>query len=39
MLKSYWSVGQEILDRQHEQGWGSKVTDRLSTDLKNRFPG
>ena len=39
MLKSYWSIGQEILDRQHEQGWGSKVIDRLSTDLKNRFPG
>jgi predicted nuclease of restriction endonuclease-like (RecB) superfamily len=39
MLVSYWSIGQEILKRQHEEGWGSKVIDRLSTDLKSRFPG
>ena len=39
MLGSYWSIGREILDRQHEEGWGAKVIDRLSTDLKNRFPG
>ncbi|MFD7153450.1 YhcG family protein [Kribbella sp. NPDC059898] len=38
-LRSYWAIGQEILDRQHEEGWGSKVIDRLSTDLKSRFPG
>ncbi|MEU4290769.1 DUF1016 N-terminal domain-containing protein [Kribbella sp. NPDC026596] len=39
MLMSYWSIGHKILDRQHEEGWGSKVIDRLSTDLKARFPG
>src|SRR5690349_10617864 len=39
MLASYRSIGQEILNRQHEEGWGSKVIDRLSTDLKTRFPG
>ncbi|MEU4605010.1 PDDEXK nuclease domain-containing protein [Kribbella sp. NPDC023972] len=39
MLMSYWSIGQEILSRQHDDGWGSKVIDRLSTDLKSRFPG
>ncbi|MET9313175.1 PDDEXK nuclease domain-containing protein [Kribbella sp. NPDC003505] len=39
MLVSYWSIGQEILKRQHDEGWGSKVIDRLSTDLKTRFPG
>jgi len=39
MLMSYWSIGQEILNRQHEEGWGSKVIDRLSTDLKSRFRG
>ncbi len=39
MLTSYWSIGQEILNRQHEEGWGSRVIDRLATDLKSRFPG
>jgi len=39
MLLSYWTIGREILDRQHEEGWGTKVIDRLSTDLKTRFPG
>ncbi|TDD49090.1 DUF1016 family protein [Kribbella antibiotica] len=39
VLASYWSVGSEILLRQDEQGWGSRVIDRLSTDLKDRFPG
>jgi len=35
---SYWSVGREILDRQDEEGYGTKVIGRLSADLKNRFP-
>ncbi|GAA1569062.1 hypothetical protein GCM10009804_26870 [Kribbella hippodromi] len=39
MLRSYWSIGQEILVRQDAEGWGAKVIDRLSTDLKKRFPG
>jgi predicted nuclease of restriction endonuclease-like (RecB) superfamily len=38
LLDTYWSIGKEILDRQHEQGWGTKVIDRLSVDLKSRFP-
>ncbi|GGL80306.1 hypothetical protein GCM10010038_07950 [Glutamicibacter protophormiae] len=39
MVVTYWHVGHDILDRQSEQGWGSKVMDRLSTDLRERFPG
>ena len=38
LLGSYWSIGQEILSRQNQDGWGSRVIDRLSTDLKSRFP-
>jgi predicted nuclease of restriction endonuclease-like (RecB) superfamily len=34
----YWQIGQEILIRQEQQGWGSKVIDRLSEDLKQAFP-
>ena len=38
MLATYWSIGQEILTRQNQEGWGAKVIDRLSADLKDRFP-
>lgn len=34
----YWSIGQEILKRQAQQGWGAKVIDRLSSDLRQEFP-
>jgi predicted nuclease of restriction endonuclease-like (RecB) superfamily len=34
----YWEVGQLILDRQQQQGWGAKVIDRLSHDLRDAFP-
>jgi predicted nuclease of restriction endonuclease-like (RecB) superfamily len=38
LLRGYWGVGKEILDRQDDEGSGSGVIDRLSTDLKSRFP-
>jgi predicted nuclease of restriction endonuclease-like (RecB) superfamily len=34
----YWQLGRDILARQSEQGWGSKVIDRIATDLKSAFP-
>lgn len=34
----YWHIGREILQRQQEQGWGSKVIPRLAKDLKREFP-
>lgn len=34
----YWQIGQEILRRQQEEGWGAKVIDRLARDLKMEFP-
>jgi len=34
----YWSLGRDILARQKERGWGSKVIDRLATDLHREFP-
>lgn len=35
---AYWAIGRAILDRQHEEGYGTKVIDRLSADLRERFP-
>jgi len=34
----YWQIGRDILARQAEQGWGSKVIERLAHDLRNAFP-
>ncbi|NER80063.1 MAG: DUF1016 domain-containing protein [Leptolyngbya sp. SIO1D8] len=34
----YWQIGREILQRQAQQGWGSKVIERLATDLRSEFP-
>ncbi|MCX7087848.1 MAG: PDDEXK nuclease domain-containing protein [Methylococcales bacterium] len=34
----YWQIGQDILMRQGEQGWGAKVIERLAHDLRAAFP-
>jgi len=34
----YWQIGREILARQREQGWGTKVIDQLARDLHQAFP-
>jgi predicted nuclease of restriction endonuclease-like (RecB) superfamily len=34
----YWQIGREILIRQQQQGWGSKVIDKLAKDLQREFP-
>jgi len=33
-----WQIGQDILTRQTQQGWGTKVIDRLAQDLRAAFP-
>jgi predicted nuclease of restriction endonuclease-like (RecB) superfamily len=38
MIELYWHIGNEILQRQKSEGWGTKVIDRLSSDLKDEFP-
>ncbi|MEO0984705.1 MAG: PDDEXK nuclease domain-containing protein [Cyanobacteria bacterium J06639_14] len=38
LILLYWHIGCEVLMRQQEQGWGAKVIDRLSQDLKREFP-
>jgi predicted nuclease of restriction endonuclease-like (RecB) superfamily len=34
----YWQIGREILTRQQQQGWGTKVIDKLAKDLQREFP-
>jgi predicted nuclease of restriction endonuclease-like (RecB) superfamily len=38
MLILYWDIGNTILEKQKIEGWGAKVIDRLSHDLKEAFP-
>jgi predicted nuclease of restriction endonuclease-like (RecB) superfamily len=33
----YWRIGNDILRKQETEGWGAKVIDRLSKDLKEAF--
>ncbi len=37
-MKLYWEIGLEIVQRQKEEGWGTKVIDNLAKDLKTSFP-
>ena len=34
----YWGIGRDILQRQKEEGWGTKVVERLADDLRREFP-
>ena len=38
MILMYWNIGNSILEQQNNEGWGTKVIDRMSHDLKNAFP-
>ena len=37
-IRLYHDIGRDILERQNRQGWGAKVIDRLSADLRVAFP-
>ena len=37
-IRLYHDIGCDILERQSRQGWGAKVIDRLSSDLRAAFP-
>jgi len=37
-IQLYYDIGRDILERQSREGWGAKVIDQLSTDLRAAFP-
>ncbi len=39
MLTLYWQTGQDILQKQKQEGWGAQIIDQLSRDLTKRFSG
>ena len=38
LLGLYWRIGHLILTQQQAQGWGAKVIDQLSEELRREFP-
>ena len=38
MVMLYWDIGRLILERQEREGWGARVIDRLSADLREAYP-
>lgn len=38
LVATYWAIGRDILDRQSEEEWGTKVISRLSADIGSEFP-
>ena len=38
MIELYWDIGRTILDRQRNVGWGARIIDRLSADLREAYP-
>ena len=38
LVNLYPGIGREILTRQREDGWGTKVIERLAKDLRREFP-
>lgn len=39
LIRLYWDIGREIVQRQDREGWGAKVIDRLAADLQKALPG
>lgn len=37
-IRLYYDIGREILERQSREGWGAKVIDQVSADLRSAFP-
>ncbi len=38
MIRLYWTIGYAILEKQEQEGWGTRVIDRMAQDLKEAFP-
>ena len=37
-IQLYHEIGRDILEKQNRQGWGAKVIERISADLRDAFP-
>jgi len=38
LLRLYWGIGRDILERQAREGWGGGIVEQVSADLRAEFP-
>jgi len=38
LLQLYWKIGNRIFQQRSAEGWGTKIIERLSNDLRTEFP-
>ena len=39
LIKLYWDIGEDIVEKQEREEWGSKVLEKVSKDIQKEFPG
>jgi predicted nuclease of restriction endonuclease-like (RecB) superfamily len=39
LIRLYWEIGKEILDKQKMEGWGTNVLEGVAKDIQSEFPG
>ena len=39
LIRLYWDIGREIVQRQEREGWGKGIVDCLAADIQRAFPG
>lgn len=39
LIRLYWDIGRQIVQRQEREGWGAGIIERLAADLQAEFPG
>ena len=38
LILTYWAIGRDVVERMDQEGWGARVVDRLSRDIREHFP-
>jgi predicted nuclease of restriction endonuclease-like (RecB) superfamily len=38
LLELYWDIGKTIVEKQREEGWGTRIIERMAKDLRASFP-
>lgn len=39
LIKLYWEIGESIIDKQEQYGWGKSIVESLAKELQKEFPG
>jgi predicted nuclease of restriction endonuclease-like (RecB) superfamily len=39
LITLYWEIGESIIEKQEQYGWGKSIVETLSKDLQKEFPG